>query len=641
MQGRRDGLLSGAGLDQPADGIFMAAGRRGVDGRRSGRAQGRTGVEHGNLVLVTNPRGGETTMSYDDVNRLVDRTLPNGVTTTWDYNDLDQVMGIVHRAAGGAVLRSLEYQRQGFGEPTRITREDGSYQTLEYDDALRLVREDFFDSAATLLETLEYTYDLAGNRRTRVTAAGTETYAYDPGNQLASVSGPGGVETYSHDLDGRLVAIDRDGTPWTLEYTSLDQLTAVRAGAATVATAAYDAAGRRLSTGDAATSGRQIAAAPVADPARVQSHLVRAADDSVLAAYAFAHEEPLMRDTPAGGVYYLADARGSVIAMVDENGQEVADFEYDGFGNLRHAGGPAAGLDAQIGGGFRFHGEWLDEATAFYFLRSRFYDPRTGRFLSRDAAEVSEREPESLNAYVFASSNPHVFSDPTGLFTVTEVNITSAIQNIAASIDVQLKRYAIDKAKQAAADAAIEFLSYVIESQLGPLSNVIEKTVRPLTNQDQGLVFEFSVSTMLCRTLHTMPAFAAVADFLYIEVPMEHDGKALNDGLLSCTKDGVFEKKKMKKRPKNPDYVLSFSPPSKGSRSTILVGDMKRASSGIKPNKQFQTIINHAKYYGYWTVLYITLFRDTGPGVASNNRRTSPVVQVFVLSLFGGKRRRR
>ncbi len=599
--------------------------------------------EVGNLVSVTDPSGGETTMTYDAVNRLIDRTLPNGVTTTWEYNDLDQVTSIVHRAAGGTVLRSLAYQRQGFGEPTRITREDGSYRTLQYDDALRLVREDFFDPSANLVETLEYTYDLAGNRRSRVSAAGTETYAYDPGNRLASVSGPGGVETYSHDADGRLAAIDSDGTPWTLEYTSLDQLIAVREGAATVATFAYDAVGRRLHSGAAGISGRRIVAAPVTDPNRVQTHLVRAADDNVLAAYAFAHEKPLMRDTPAGGVYYLTDAKGSVIAMVDENGQEVADFEYDGFGNLRHAGGPAASLDAQIGGGFRFHGEWLDEATAFYFLRSRYYDPRTGRFLSRDAAEVSEREPESLNAYIFASSNPHVFSDPTGLFSVTEVNITNVIQNIAASIDVQLKRYAIDKAKQAAADAAIEFLASVLESQLGPLATVIERTVRPLSNDDAGDVFENTVSSMLCRTLHTVPTFSTVSEFLYIEVPMERvKGKAVRNGLASCTKDGASLPKEMSDKPPNPDYVLAFDPPANGSRSTILVGDMKRQASTIHPDdKQFRVILKHAKNYGYWTVLYITLFYGDRMRVTSNRRRQEPVVQVHFLSLFGGSRRGR
>ncbi len=600
--------------------------------------------EVGNLVSVTDPGGGATAMTYDAVNRLVSRTLPNGVTTTYDYNDLDQLIAIVHRDAGGTVLRSVTYERQGVGEPTKITREDGSYQTLAYDDALRLVRESYFDSAGALLETIEYTYDGAGNRRIRVTSAGTETYVYASGNRLASVSGPGGVETYSHDADGRLVAIDRDGTVRTLDYSSLDQLTGVRdAAGADLASFAYDAVGRRVRTGDAVTAGRRVAVAPVSDPARFQTHLVVAGDGSRLAGYAFAHEKPLMRVTASGPVYYLTDAKGSVIGLVDENAEVVADFEYDGFGTLRRSDGPAAALDSQVGGGFRFHGEWLDEATSFYYLRARTYDPRTGRFLSRDGAELSEREPESLNGYVFARSNPHVYSDPLGLFTISEVNIVNAIENVLGSIDVQLKRYAVDEAKEAAVDAAIEFLRYVLESQIGPLSSVIEKAVRPVISQDdQGMVFEATLSKMLCRVLFTVPAFEVVSNYLFLEVPMaKKDGKAINDGLSKCSKNGTEEFNKMKRRKTNPDFLLAFNPPSQGGRSTILVGEFKRSARAIETDsKQFRTFVKHAKNYGFWTVLYITLFRDRGPKASSNRRRTEPVVQIFVLSLFGGRGRR-
>ncbi len=381
--------------------------------------------------------------------------------------------------------------------------------------------------------------------------------------------------------------------------------------------------------------------APVSDPARFQTHLVVADDGSPLAGYAFAHEKPLMHVTPAGAAYYLTDAKGSVIGMVDDNAEVVADFEYDGFGNLRRSEGPAAALDSQVGGGFRFHGEWLDEATSFYYLRARTYDPRTGRFLSRDGAKLSE--PESLNGYVFARSNPHVYSDPLGLFTISEVNIVNAIENVLGSIDVQLKRYAVDEAKEAAVDAAIEFLRYVLESQIGPLSSVIEKTIRPVISQgDQGDVFEYALSDILCRVLYTVPAFEVVSNYLFLEVPMEYkDGKAVNDGLNECSKGRKTFKPIKRKWPSNPDYVLAFNPPSQGSRSTILVGDFKRSASKIDDDRQFRTIVKHAKNYGYWTVLYITLFRDRGPNASSNRRRTEPVVQIFVLSLFGGRGRRR
>jgi hypothetical protein len=44
-------------------------------------------------------------------------------------------------------------------------------------------------------------------------------------------------------------------------------------------------------------------------------------------------------------VYYLTDALGNVIGLADSSGAEIADFRYDGFGNLRSSvgsGGDAA-----------------------------------------------------------------------------------------------------------------------------------------------------------------------------------------------------------------------------------------------------------------------------------------------------------
>ena len=596
--------------------------------------------EVGNLTSVIDPNNLETTMTYDDVNRLESRTLPNGIRTEYAYNLVDQMTGVTHYDANGNVLRSLTYERQGIGEPTRITREDGSYRTFTYDDNLRVQNESYYDAADVLIESIDYTYDPAGNRETRVTAAGTETYAYDTGNRLASVTGPLGTETYTHDADGRITAINRGGVSRTLEYDSLDLLTTVRDGGTAVASFNYDAVGRRVGTGET-SAGRKVTVGPLTDPVRVQSHLVRAADDSVVAGYAFAHEKPLMRTTPTGSVYYLTDAKGSVIALTDETGQIVADFDYDSFGNMRSSSGPAAALDAQVGGDFRFHGEWLDEATSFYFLRARHYDPQTGRFLSRDSAEVSEREPESLNAYIFANSNPHVYSDPLGLFAIAEVNITNVIQNVLASIQLNLQRFALREARGFAADQAMNFLRHLLESQLGPISGNIERMISRVRGNDaQGLTFEAVLTDMMCHVLYNVPGYEVVQNYLYLEVPMKKNGDALNNGLFQCTPNGVTELNKMKNPPSNPDYLLAFNPPEENSRSTLLVGDIKRAASLIESHKtQFKTMVKHAERRGFFTVLYIALFRDTGPGATSTHRRTAPVVQIFVLSLFGGNKR--
>jgi RHS repeat-associated protein len=54
----------------------------------------------------------------------------------------------------------------------------------------------------------------------------------------------------------------------------------------------------------------------------------------------------------------------------------AATYTYDAFGALRNASGPTAP--------FLFTGEQRDPSTNLYYLRARYYDPATGRFLTRD-----------------------------------------------------------------------------------------------------------------------------------------------------------------------------------------------------------------------------------------------------------------
>jgi YD repeat-containing protein len=122
----------------------------------------------GNLKSVLDPAGGLTTMKYDVGNRLVERSLPNGVKSVYQYDDLDRVKSIVHTNTQGTVLASVAYDRNGIGEPTKITREDNTYVTLKYDEALRVKEESYYSATGMLQETIAYTYDASGKRTTLV-----------------------------------------------------------------------------------------------------------------------------------------------------------------------------------------------------------------------------------------------------------------------------------------------------------------------------------------------------------------------------------------------------------------------------------------------------------------------------------------
>jgi RHS repeat-associated protein len=54
----------------------------------------------------------------------------------------------------------------------------------------------------------------------------------------------------------------------------------------------------------------------------------------------------------------------------------------------------------------------LDEHTGFYYYRARWYDPRTGSFISADPIGFEGRD---LNFYRYVKNNSLKYTDPSGL----------------------------------------------------------------------------------------------------------------------------------------------------------------------------------------------------------------------------------
>ncbi len=63
---------------------------------------------------------------------------------------------------------------------------------------------------------------------------------------------------------------------------------------------------------------------------------------------------------------------------------------------------------------YRFTGQQDDAALGYQYLRARYYDPATGRFISRDPFPGSLSNPSSQHRYVYAQNNPTDVTDPSG-----------------------------------------------------------------------------------------------------------------------------------------------------------------------------------------------------------------------------------
>lgn len=122
--------------------------------------------------------------------------------------------------------------------------------------------------------------------------------------------------------------------------------------------------------------------------------------DSTGARYVYGID--LISRTDSGGAqqYFLTDGLGSTTGLTNGTGAVTDTYQYDVFGAVRARTGTSANE-------FTFTGEQTD-GTGLQYLRARYYDGTTGRFLSTDPIEAA-----SLYGYV--GNNPATKIDPLGL----------------------------------------------------------------------------------------------------------------------------------------------------------------------------------------------------------------------------------
>ena len=105
--------------------------------------------------------------------------------------------------------------------------------------------------------------------------------------------------------------------------------------------------------------------------------------------------------------YQHPDGLGSVRQLTDASAEVTLLQSYDPFGNLVAQSGPGSS-------GFGYTGEQEDANTGLVFLRARYYDPSTGRFVSRDPFSGYLQRPQTQNLYAYVTNNPVNYLDPTG-----------------------------------------------------------------------------------------------------------------------------------------------------------------------------------------------------------------------------------
>lgn len=88
----------------------------------------------------------------------------------------------------------------------------------------------------------------------------------------------------------------------------------------------------------------------------------------------------------------------------------MVQYTYDAYGNTTvNTGSP-------LNNPYQYNAEYTDSSTGNQYLRARYYDPASGRFLTKDTYLGTVDSPLSRNLYTYVRNNPLNLIDPSGYF---------------------------------------------------------------------------------------------------------------------------------------------------------------------------------------------------------------------------------
>ena len=342
-------------------------------------------------ISKTNIDGKDVQYAYDNNNNLSTLTYPDGKVVTYTYDNNDRLSTVVDWAS-----RTTTYTYDNDGKLLNFTLPNGMKCIYSYDAAGRMTGMRNEKTGAVVLNSYTFVLDAAGNHLEENVVeqysavvsltASTTNYTTDNANLQTQASATvGGSNTYGFDNNGAITT----QAGQVLTYDTRDNLLTGYG-----MSFYYDGnETRRAKTGK-----RYIIN-------ELTNSVIAETDDTgnYLYFYVYGPTGLLYRQS-VGNVteFYHYDFRGSTIATTNSSQTLVKQYQYDPFGKILQQT-PATATDDNP---FRYVGQHgvQYEAPNLYFMRARYYDPNTGRFVSEDPIWAT-------NLYPYADNNPVMMVD--------------------------------------------------------------------------------------------------------------------------------------------------------------------------------------------------------------------------------------
>lgn len=327
-----------------------------------------------NRITGTNCDGHSNSYSYDKNGNC---TSIN--STSYGYDKLNRLTSVSFNG------KTINYTYRKDGQLSKVSYPNGMTTEFGYDVIGRLTSKSTKLSNGTVVAAYTYTLDKVGNIVSQTTqepysdirlANEDVSYNYNSGNRITKA----GDINFTFDENGNTTKRGSESYSWD----ESDRLT--RAGTTDIE---YDPLGLISSYGNISFT---------TDPLGMGNVL---SDSKSGAEYIYGNG--LEARVKNGNVsYFVTDVRGSVVAIVSENGTITHKYQYDEYGKVTQK------EEADFNP-FQYVGKYgvMYLTDHLYYMRARHYDPTIGRFLSEDPIW-------STNLYPYVDDNPIMGIDPGG-----------------------------------------------------------------------------------------------------------------------------------------------------------------------------------------------------------------------------------
>jgi RHS repeat-associated protein len=358
--------------------------------------------------------GETTTYSYDLLGNQIGSVLGNGVQENRVYDTLNRLIQVHQTGISGQTLADYQYTLDAVGNRVKVVEKDRQVD-FTYDVRDRLVKEVVTNTSGT--KTTSYILDAVGNRLskndsvmglttytynvndwllTEVNGTQSITYAYDAnGNNTTKTSSNNGSTIYTWNGDNRLVGIGMNGHQFSYEY---------------------DLAGMRTAQTVDGVRTNYLLDVNRANPVVVAEY----SQPSISTATYTYGGNLISQQQGSTESFFVSDGHSGVRMLTDSLGNVTNTFNYDAYGSVSFTNSDNAYL---------YREESFDRQTQLQYLRARYYDPNSGRFLGVDPIEGNLQSPTSRHRYLYGNANPIMYSDPSGKVSIFDVGASLAIMN--------------------------------------------------------------------------------------------------------------------------------------------------------------------------------------------------------------------